>query len=392
MAGSDPRVKVASDGAGGKHGRDRRIARVGWGAVAVLFANDHPDCSEVLDWAGVCGGIWAEQTVPRAEVAGLTNVLELLPSQGLIDIGIDNSGVVAQFNAGERAYETTAGDLWALAKGHLAKREGCTRALKIKSHAEEKDFDAGLTLSWAIANEIADIMAGQAADRLEISADLVTSTQRADGWAASSLLRGITVIKRCIGLQEKADGPGRRKLLSKPSSNAMAERKLELTLAWSGTRHLCDRGRTATGRAKRGGIQCKRCRKAPEGGTAAALLDYLHSGCTATGDVEETDGSNRVDHSAAGSSGDVRNITFELKLAIAKRRLAAVVTKDAKRVRLVGMSGTLDDDDAELVQEELGRQSIAVARQEVHEAQVQLGLEEARTAQAAQSAALFEHV
>ena len=34
-AGTNPCLKVASDGAGGKHGSDRRIARVGWGAVAV---------------------------------------------------------------------------------------------------------------------------------------------------------------------------------------------------------------------------------------------------------------------------------------------------------------------------------------------------------------------
>ena len=45
--------------------------------MAVLFASDNPDCDEVVGIGGDCGGITGEQTFPRAEAAGLP---ELIPA------------------------------------------------------------------------------------------------------------------------------------------------------------------------------------------------------------------------------------------------------------------------------------------------------------------------
>jgi hypothetical protein len=351
QAGKDPKVKLASDGGGGEHATDRRLARVGWSAVVIRLATDDPDCHTVTDWAGVCGGIWGEQTVPRAEVAGLANVLEQISGLDDTEIGIDNAGVIAQFQKGEQAYETTAGDLWARAKRTLSKHTGKINLVKVKSHAAQEHFDEGLSKSWAIANECADILAGYAAMKLEPTREEVEATEKTDGWAISTLLRGIAVLKRSIVLHETEHGKAKRAVIAKTGNNAIAQRKAHLKEAWGKTRHDCSRGTTHTGRAKRGGVQCKLCRAAPIGTTTAALRDFLSSGCKARGDCDlDIDGdatsqsedeevepdwnTAQASSDTPAQAGEHEGIDPHMRLFIAVKRLDATRMQEVKRRRL----------------------------------------------------------
>ena len=125
----DPRVRIASDGAGGRYIKDPRLARVGWSAVAVLFANDSPDCDEVVGVGGYCGGITGDQTVPRAEAAGLTAAGRCCYAfNGPLGVLVDNQGAICQcYWPRKRAEASRVGDIWgelhefqALGRGSLA--------------------------------------------------------------------------------------------------------------------------------------------------------------------------------------------------------------------------------------------------------------------------------
>ena len=63
----------------------------------MLFKTACEDCTEVVSFAGLAGGIFGSQTVPRAEAAGVVNALRLIPCGGDVDIEVDNSGTIAQF-------------------------------------------------------------------------------------------------------------------------------------------------------------------------------------------------------------------------------------------------------------------------------------------------------
>ena len=112
---TDRRIRIASDGSGGRFAADHRLARVGWGAAAVRFRTDDINCNDVVEVAGICGGIWHEQTVPRAEVAGLTAALQLIRQAGNITIAIDNAGALAQLRNVVLARASTASEIWSLA-------------------------------------------------------------------------------------------------------------------------------------------------------------------------------------------------------------------------------------------------------------------------------------
>ena len=66
--------------------------------MAVKFRTTSPDEWNVLEFAALWGGLAEGQTVPRAEVAGLVNLVMLAGSGTSYEVGIDNLGILAQLN------------------------------------------------------------------------------------------------------------------------------------------------------------------------------------------------------------------------------------------------------------------------------------------------------
>ena len=88
-------------------------ARVGWSAVAVLFADSSPDCDVVVCVGGYCGGITGDQTVPRAEAAGLTACGRCcFKHNGPLVVLVDNAGAICQSTWPRHRVEASkAGDI-----------------------------------------------------------------------------------------------------------------------------------------------------------------------------------------------------------------------------------------------------------------------------------------
>ena len=82
--------------------------------------------------------------------------------------------------------------------------------VKVKSHADDEDFANGLSPSWAMANEVADVLATWACGNLQLGNDEVTKVTWYDAAARATLRRGIAVIRRGIVVE---DAPGSRKLI-----------------------------------------------------------------------------------------------------------------------------------------------------------------------------------
>ena len=189
-------------------------------------------------------------------------------------MGVDNAGAISQLGSAHLSMNSRASDIWERCKYALHNRTGTFKAVKIKSHATQEDLDKGLDLSWALANEIADLFAGTAADNMQLPAETCSDVQFWDYRATRCLERGIAVIQRCIAFEEiHGDGGKFRFNLGKSGVNAIAERKAKLQAAWDSCRH------TFSSVKKRGGTACILCMKGPTGKTAANQMEFLHSDC-----------------------------------------------------------------------------------------------------------------
>ena len=280
-ASSDPTIKLGSDGSGGLHAADPRIARVGWGSVAVRFRTADPDCDEVLEFAGSCGGIWDSQTVPRAETAGLLATIQAVNDGGDVEVAVDNAGVLAQLVNESVALKSSSAELWRTAQGILSRRSGSCTGRKVKSHAKEEDFMAGASVAWSITNEIADLFADLAAERLQVSLDTVREVKKWDGYAWCVLQRCQAVVQRCLKVD--ADMGFKRKQLltfanrTKGESYNERHNKLDKARAW--TQHILSSAAPGV-RRERGGNICSRCLRAPTNNTQGALLIFLEGECS----------------------------------------------------------------------------------------------------------------
>ena len=306
MAATNPRVRIGSDGAGGKNGSDPRIARVAWASVAVLFATDDEDCTDIVQVAGYCGGLRGRQTVPRAEAAGLLNAASAARrAQGTVTVGIDNSGVIDQLR-GERedALASEAGDIWATFHAGASTWQGNTVGLKVKSHATAEDFDAGLRGAWAVTNEVADLHATWAADQLQVSAQVEEQVKWYDRIARAVLRRNVAVISRGIELEELK---GSRKPLAAAGTkeSAVKSRKAATKIKWLTSRHTLPLYDPKLGKAVKGGVRCGACLRGPESSTRAGIEAFLSGGCAAKGDVDIDNGTDATtDESMTSSSED----------------------------------------------------------------------------------------
>ena len=271
-AHTNKHIKLASDGGGGNYGHDPRRARVGWAAVAIRFASCHPDDHRVMEIAALWGGLYEGQTVPRAEVAGLVNLLILAGPGSGFDVGIDNSGVIAQLRCPVLANKCSANDLWAMAQ-ELPQLKTVT-GIKVKSHATESDYDRGLCLSWAIANEIADSFAGEAAEKLALSKADCKTVDYWDYRATASLQRGIAVVRRCIEVDELS-AKSRPTFNNAPRGTAKTHKEAIIRARTEESSHCMDYTK------RRGGIRCSLCLKGPEGRSKDCLAKFLLSTCGA---------------------------------------------------------------------------------------------------------------
>ena len=88
--------------------------------------------------------------MPRAEVAGLVDLLTLAGPVGNLEVGIDNASVLRQLKSRQLARNSRSSDLWEMGAELLDNREGLVTGIKVKSHADDSNYAAGLTVSWAV--------------------------------------------------------------------------------------------------------------------------------------------------------------------------------------------------------------------------------------------------
>ena len=139
--------------------------------MAVLFSSDDPDCDEVVGIGGFCGGITGEQTVPRAEAAGLSAGGRCCYQHSApLGVLVDNKGAICQsYWPRKRAEAFKAGDIWGEFHEFQATWSGSLAAREVKGHSKEADFESGVVgVADAIANEAADVYADCAASKLEV--------------------------------------------------------------------------------------------------------------------------------------------------------------------------------------------------------------------------------
>ena len=93
----------------------------------------------------------------------------LITTEGDISTAVENAGALAPLRNVELSRASTASEIWSQAQEHAASFVIRWNGLKVKSHATDKDYQEGASVSWSIANEVADILADRAADSLAVS-------------------------------------------------------------------------------------------------------------------------------------------------------------------------------------------------------------------------------
>ena len=110
------------------------------------------------------------QTVNRAELLSAIKLFSKI-AYGPVCMYTDSSYVVKGFN---RTRETSAcsnnGDLWGIFHDQLERLDHAVMVIKVKAHAEYNDLVAGIITPWNFfGNQLADVLAGQAADECQLN-------------------------------------------------------------------------------------------------------------------------------------------------------------------------------------------------------------------------------
>ena len=139
-----PGAIAATDGSGGRFPTDRLRRRIGFGAVIAypvqkLGDRDDLDTFQVVArWEGGTGG---PQTVPRAELAAVVEVLD--QTEGDILILSDSAYVVGHCKNKFGASAVSNRDLWARARSRLMGRAGKVTVEKVPAHTSPDAVDRG---------------------------------------------------------------------------------------------------------------------------------------------------------------------------------------------------------------------------------------------------------
>jgi hypothetical protein len=269
---------AGSDGSGGKHGRDPRTRRAGWGLIIV---NKH-----MFPIGFAMGGTQGGQSVARAELWAAVTFVER--TNGPATIFIDASYVVKGWGAGSGKTHAHHHDLWHRLWARLEHRDGEIKVVKIKAHqGEQTAAKVGADLRPTILNEWADQLAGEAAARHEIGSIGIGYLRQIDDTTWKIQRRIAEVTKFIAENPPTAPTPEEKKAL------AMARRAVQRDSyykAFRATSHMVERVaggrlrctvcRTSSTRAKSQRWLWKTCLPATLAGAHSSHKLQLHQGLT----------------------------------------------------------------------------------------------------------------
>ena len=162
-------VCIGTDGSGGMHARDPRLRRCGWGWVALSV-------DTMLPCAAGRGTVPGRQTVPRAELAALVDVIA--HTSGDLLVAIDNEPTIKAYRRGPgHCCSSHNGDLWCVLFQLLGNRN--LQLEHVHSHKAAEDFPESRRRMW-LANGIADGLAECAADKAQLSSAVCDRVHASD--------------------------------------------------------------------------------------------------------------------------------------------------------------------------------------------------------------------
>ena len=279
FASSEGDVRWATDGSGGEHSDKPPLRRCGWAAIVARFDADNPESLEPLEFAARFGPLPScKQTVPRAEAFGLLR-LQQLAGPGELTAVIDAKSVVDGAANLDRAAKSGNGDLWTEIRADSRGRPGRLIAKKVKSHAEERHFAAGLDPRDAVANEIADIFADKGAALAALPCSETGNVELVNALARKVQKRLLRIAQRCLEFR-----PPRETIVKRSRKRRVTE--LTVADAEHSSQHIvCQRARWK---------QCEVCGARPLKAGRLALLEFLRSPCVA-GPTQESAAVERSD-------------------------------------------------------------------------------------------------
>ena len=170
-----PGAIAATDGSGGQFPTDSLLRRVGFGIVIAAPMDGSGDRDDALSFAPTAkyiGGVDGPQTVPRAELAAVAELLQW--TAGDILILSDSAYVVGHVQRGFGVRCSTNCDLWADIRRRLKERPGLVTIHKVKSHTSPEAVQQGvIKAADRHLNGIADTLAGIAARKAALPPGVV---------------------------------------------------------------------------------------------------------------------------------------------------------------------------------------------------------------------------
>ena len=213
---------AATDGSGGGV-TDPRLRRTGWGLTV-----RGPGGVEILSGSG---GVPGRQTVPRAELFALLQVAQR--TAGPIVIHIDASYVTKGWEKGPRHDHRHHQDLWRTLWEELEGRRGF-KVQKVKAHLKQEDVHRGIISQEAFdANNMADDLAGKAAERHQFPSHVYREMEERDSLARKVQLRLATILMEVASESSKPSREERQQL----AAQRAADREARLRAALRGTGH-----------------------------------------------------------------------------------------------------------------------------------------------------------
>ena len=176
---ASPRICGAGDGSGGKHSKDPRYRRCGYGLVVV---NTWGSLKPLL----TCyGGLNGRQTVPRAELQAFLCFLQRTegPATYICDAMAVSKGF-QRLRQGQRCVSNANQDLWSAIRESAEQRD--TEVHWVASHEKSKIERVGATMAWFIGlNTLADGVTETAAEFCEFPDTVPALTAWVEGksWA-----------------------------------------------------------------------------------------------------------------------------------------------------------------------------------------------------------------
>jgi len=161
-------------------GADPRLRRVGFAGVKLVWCDDAP---QVI--GGVIGALKGLQTVPRSELIAIEQIV--LGTSGNITIYTDHKTHVDKWAKGKSACLNAAlADIWWRIWKHVEDNRRSIQIIHVKAHRKlhELDWsDPACFRSW-LGNEVADHLAGQIAERIQVTDQAAEELQYMDkqGW------------------------------------------------------------------------------------------------------------------------------------------------------------------------------------------------------------------